>query len=212
MVSDGELRATDIVILTGAGVSADSGVPTFRAADGLWEGSRVEDVATPEAFARDSELVHAFYDARRAKLDSVEPNAAHRALAELEQRWRGDFLLVTQNVDDLHERAGSKRLIHMHGELQRGWCLACDGRFPWAGPMGEGASCPACQVAGHVRIAMGRGPGAVAVVAQVDRHHPPRRGKPAADHAPVPGRTDGGSDRPEAADPRSDRAAGEGRW
>jgi NAD-dependent deacetylase len=140
-----------IVILTGAGVSAESGLATFRGPDGLWEGHRVEDVATPEAFARDPGLVHKFYDARRAKLDIVEPNAAHLALARLDSEWPGDLLIITQNVDDLHERAGAKRLLHMHGELTSGWCLACDTRFPWAGPMGEGASCPVCQVAGRVR-------------------------------------------------------------
>ena len=143
--------AERLMILTGAGISADSGVPTFRAADGLWEGHRVEDVATPEAYNRDPALVHAFYDARRAYLASVEPNAAHLALAELERRWPGEFLLVTQNVDDLHERAGSQRLIHMHGELKCGWCLACHARFPWSGPMGEGASCPACSTEAQVR-------------------------------------------------------------
>ena len=141
----------NIVILTGAGVSAESGVATFRGPDGLWEGYRVEDVATPEAFHRDPALVHEFYDARRAKLGTVEPNAAHKALARLDAEWLGELLLVTQNVDDLHERAGSKRLIHMHGELTSGWCLACDSRFAWAGPMGEGASCPTCSAAGHVR-------------------------------------------------------------
>jgi len=140
-----------IVILTGAGVSAESGLATFRGPDGLWEGHRVEDVATPEAFARDPGLVHKFYDARRAKLDIVEPNAAHLALARLDSEWPGDLLIITQNVDDLHERAGAKRLLHMHGELTSGWCLACDQRFPWTGPMGEGASCPVCQVAGRVR-------------------------------------------------------------
>src|SRR5215208_4139964 len=141
----------NIVILTGAGVSADSGLATFRGADGLWEGHRVEDVATPEAFARDPALVHQFYDARRARLSEVEPNAAHIALARLDAEWPGELLLVTQNVDDLHERAGSKRLVHMHGELTRGWCLACDERFGWTGPMGEGPACPACQVEGRVR-------------------------------------------------------------
>jgi len=140
-----------IVILTGAGVSAESGLATFRGPDGLWEGHRVEDVATPEAFARDPGLVHKFYDARRAKLDIVEPNAAHLALARLDSEWPGDLLIITQNVDDLHERAGAKRLLHMHGELNSGWCLACEQRFPWTGPMGEGASCPVCQVAGRVR-------------------------------------------------------------
>lgn len=141
----------NIVILTGAGISAESGLATFRGADGLWEGERVEDVATPEAFVRDPGRVHAFYDARRAKLSQVAPNAAHEALARLDERWDGDLLLVTQNVDDLHERAGSKRLIHMHGELAKGWCLACDQRFGWSGPMGQGASCPACSTGGTVR-------------------------------------------------------------
>lgn len=140
-----------IVILTGAGVSAESGVATFRGPDGLWEGHRVEDVCTPEAYRRDPALVHAFYDARREKLGTVEPNAAHRALARLDAEWPGDLLLITQNVDDLHERAGSKRLIHMHGELKSGWCLACDERFGWSGAMGEGATCPSCGTAGHVR-------------------------------------------------------------
>jgi NAD-dependent deacetylase len=142
---------TNIVILTGAGVSAESGVATFRGPDGLWEGQRVEDVATPEAFVRDPALVHAFYDARRAKLGRVEPNAAHRALARLDSQWSGELLLVTQNVDDLHERAGSTRLLHMHGELKSGWCLTCDDRFGWNGPMGEGAACPSCNTTGQVR-------------------------------------------------------------
>jgi NAD-dependent deacetylase len=141
----------NIVILTGAGVSAESGLATFRGPDGLWEGHRVEDVATPEAFLSDPALVHAFYDARRAKLGTVAPNAAHKALARLDAEWAGELLLVTQNVDDLHERAGSKRLIHMHGELTKGWCVACDERFPWEGPMGEGASCPSCKSRGQVR-------------------------------------------------------------
>ena len=141
----------NIVILTGAGVSAESGVATFRGPDGLWEGHRVEDVATPEAFRRDPTLVHAFYDARRENLGTVEPNAAHKALATLDAKWPGELLLVTQNVDDLHERAGSKRLLHMHGELKSGWCLACDDRFAWDGPMGEAAACPICTCAGKVR-------------------------------------------------------------
>ena len=141
----------NIVILTGAGVSAESGLATFRGLDGLWEGHRVDDVATPEAFRRDPALVHAFYDARRTKLGTVEPNAAHKALARLDAWWPGELLLITQNVDDLHERAGSKRLLHMHGELTKGWCLACDDRFAWDGPMGEAAACPVCQVQGQVR-------------------------------------------------------------
>ncbi len=141
----------NIVILTGAGVSAESGVPTFRAADGLWEGHRVEDVATPQAYARDPALVQAFYDARRAHLGRVEPNAAHLALARLDREWRGELLLVTQNVDDLHERAGSVRLLHMHGRLKSAWCLACGGRHVWEGTLGDAPACPGCGVAGQLR-------------------------------------------------------------
>jgi len=141
----------NLVILTGAGISAESGLATFRGPDGLWEGHRVEDVATPEAFLRDPALVHAFYDARREKLASVQPNAAHEALARLDSEWRGELLLVTQNVDDLHERAGSKRLVHMHGRLTSGLCLACGGRFEWTRPMGDGAACPECGSGGAVR-------------------------------------------------------------
>jgi NAD-dependent deacetylase len=141
----------NIVVLTGAGVSAESGLATFRGGDGLWEGHKVEDVATPEAFRRDPELVHTFYNARRARLDQVEPNAAHTALALLDLKWPGELLLVTQNVDDLHERAGSKRLIHMHGEVRKGWCLECDERFPWSGDLGTSTPCPACAAEGKVR-------------------------------------------------------------
>ena len=141
----------NIVVLTGAGISAESGLATFRGPDGLWEGHRVEDVATPDAYARDPALVHRFYDARRAQLDEVEPNPAHFALARLDAEWPGDLLLVTQNVDDLHERAGSSRLIHMHGENRKAWCLACDDRLPWPGPMGEAASCPSCGAVGQLR-------------------------------------------------------------
>jgi len=141
----------NIAILTGAGVSAESGLATFRGPDGLWEGHRVEDICTPDAYERDPTLVHAFYDARRAKLARVEPNPAHQALARLDAEWPGELLLITQNVDDLHERAGSKRLVHMHGELTSGWCLACDERFAWSGPMGQRASCPSCRAEGRVR-------------------------------------------------------------
>src|SRR3954469_16150699 len=141
----------NIVILTGAGVSAESGVATFRGPDGLWEGHRVEDVATPEAFRRDPKLVHAFYDARRARLGEVEPNAAHRALARLDAAWPGELLIVTQNVDDLHERAGAKRVLHMHGELRSAWCLACDARSAWEGALLPGPACPACGESGHLR-------------------------------------------------------------
>ncbi|HEY6917521.1 MAG TPA: NAD-dependent deacylase [Allosphingosinicella sp.] len=141
----------NIVILTGAGISAESGVATFRGPDGLWEGHRVEDVATPEAFARDPDLVQTFYDQRRAKLATVEPNAAHHALARLDAEWPGELLIVTQNVDDLHERAGAKRLLHMHGELKSAWCLACRERSRWEGDLVSGPACPACGVAGRLR-------------------------------------------------------------
>jgi NAD-dependent deacetylase len=141
----------NIVILTGAGISAESGLATFRGPEGLWEGHRVEDVATPEAFARDPVLVHRFYDARRANLATVEPNAAHRALARLDAEWPGELLIVTQNVDDLHERARARRLLHMHGELKSAWCRACDARMKWESGMGEGPVCPDCGFAGALR-------------------------------------------------------------
>ena len=119
---------------------------------GCGRGHRVEDVATPEAFVRDPALVQQFYDARRARLGEVEPNAAHVALARLDSEWADELLIVTQNVDDLHERAGAKRLLHMHGELLRGWCLACDERFGWTGDMlPNGNVCPSCEAVGHVR-------------------------------------------------------------
>ena len=113
-----------VVVLTGAGISAESGVPTFRDADGLWEGHRVEDVATPEAYEVQPMLVHQFYDARRTALDAVDPNPAHVALARLEQMLGDDLLVVTQNVDDLHERGGSTRVLHMHGQLRSALCRA----------------------------------------------------------------------------------------
>ncbi|MDB5692778.1 MAG: NAD-dependent deacylase [Alphaproteobacteria bacterium] len=142
---------SNIVVLTGAGVSAESGLATFRGPDGLWEGHRVEDVCTPEAFRRDPALVHAFYDARREKLKAVEANAAHRALARLDAEWPGKLLIVTQNVDDLHERAGAKRILHMHGELKSAWCLGCDARMKWEEDLGSGPPCPACGACGRLR-------------------------------------------------------------
>ncbi len=135
-----------IVVLTGAGISAESGVPTFRDADGLWEGHRAEDVATPEAFERQPSVVHRFYDARRAALAAVEPNPAHHALARLEDAVGDDLLVVTQNVDDLHERAGSTRVLHMHGQLLSALCRGCGGRHPWHGDLGDFPPCPGCGV------------------------------------------------------------------
>ena len=142
---DGRMNRTrNIVILTGAGISAESGIDTFRDAGGLWEKHRVEDVATPEAFARDPELVLRFYDMRRAAIQEKHPNAAHEALARLDREWDGELLIVTQNVDDLHERAGARRVLHMHGEHLNAWCTACDVRSPWRKPLIDRPSCPAC--------------------------------------------------------------------
>ena len=137
-------RIRNIVILTGAGVSAESGIDTFRSEGGLWEQHRVEDVATPEAFARDPDLVLRFYDMRRAAIQQKEPNAAHFALAKLDIEWPGNLLIVTQNVDNLHERAGASRLLHMHGEHLNAWCTACDSRPRWTGTLIDRPACPAC--------------------------------------------------------------------
>ena len=134
----------NIVVLTGAGVSAESGIDTFRSAGGLWEQHRVEDVATPEGFARDPDLVLRFYDMRRAAIQEKEPNAAHHSLARLDSGWDGELLIVTQNVDDLHERAGATRVLHMHGTHLNAWCTACDTRSPWRGPLIDRPPCPAC--------------------------------------------------------------------
>ncbi len=143
--------SNNLVVLTGAGISAESGLPTFRAADGLWEGHRVEDVATPTAFARNPALVQQFYNQRRAALAGVKPNAAHDALVRLEKEWPGDFLLVTQNVDDLHDRAGSRKLLHMHGELLSALCTACAKAAPWTSDMDEFCACTHCGRKGGVR-------------------------------------------------------------
>jgi len=126
-----------VLILTGAGISAESGIPTFRGADGLWEGHRFEDVATPDGFRRDPRLVHRFYNERRAALQKpeIEPNAAHHALADFEGRCVDDFLLVTQNIDNLHQRAGSIRLLPMHGELLKARCIDTGELFDWTGEL-----------------------------------------------------------------------------
>ena len=137
-----------IAILTGAGVSAESGIDTFRSAGGLWEQHRVEDVATPEAFARDPELVLRFYDMRRARIQEVDVNAAHSALARLDALWPAsdgyDLTIITQNVDDLHERAGARRLVHMHGEHLSAWCMACDARHSWRETLLDRPPCRSC--------------------------------------------------------------------
>lgn len=135
----------NIVILTGAGISAESGLGTFRDAGGLWARHRIEDVATPEGFARDPDLVHAFYNARRANAAGARPNAAHHALARLQQEWRGSVTLITQNVDDLHEQGGSGDVMHMHGTLAGAVCGQCQHRWPAPQEMATDDTCPACH-------------------------------------------------------------------
>ncbi|MEE3010686.1 MAG: Sir2 family NAD+-dependent deacetylase [Pseudomonadota bacterium] len=142
-----------IVILTGAGISAESGINTFRDAGGLWENHRIEDVATPEAFQRDPHGVQRFYNRRREQLrdPAIQPNAAHRALAELEQALPGQVLVVTQNVDDLHERAGSRNVIHMHGELLKARCQSTETLVPADRDLDPALSCTVCGAAGCLR-------------------------------------------------------------
>lgn len=142
-----------IVVLTGAGISAESGIRTFRAQDGLWEDHRIEDVATPEGFGRNPALVQRFYNQRRAQLQdpAIRPNAAHEALARLERDYEGELLLVTQNVDNLHERAGSRRLLHMHGELLSMFCHRSGKHFRIAGDITARLKCDCCGAAGTLR-------------------------------------------------------------
>lgn len=142
---------SSIVILTGAGISAESGVDTFRARDGIWSKVDFREVATPEGFARNPAKVHDFYNQRRRRMAEIRPNAAHFALARLEAGFAGEFLLVTQNIDPLHEQAGSRRLVHMHGQHDSALCASCGARFPWQGDMSLETVCRECGVAGHVR-------------------------------------------------------------
>lgn len=140
-----------IVILTGAGLSAESGLGTFRGTDGLWEEHDLEEVATPEGFARNPVKVHEFYNMRRGWLKQAKPNAAHFALARLERDYRGDVLTVTQNIDGLHEAAGCTHLIHMHGELGRARCARCGTSMPWTEDLSLTTACPVCHKAGFMR-------------------------------------------------------------
>lgn len=135
-----------IVVLTGAGISKESGLDTFRCAGGIWSRVRLEDVATPDGFRRDPTLVHEFYNARRAQLAdaAIQPNPAHHALARLEREWPGGVLLVTQNIDDLHGRAGSRNLIHMHGELRKVRCDNCGAVMGWLDAATPATPCPEC--------------------------------------------------------------------
>lgn len=140
-----------VVILTGAGISAESGLATFRDPDGLWEQHDPMDLATPEAFQRDPALVYRFYNSRRTQLASVQPNAAHAAVARLQREFAGDVFLVTQNVDDLHERGGSTQVCHMHGELLSMLCSACGKSMQAGQPFDNSSSCPSCDHAGSLR-------------------------------------------------------------
>ena len=146
-------RPRSIVVLTGAGISAESGIETFRAAEGLWANHHVDDVATLEGFARNPQLVYAFYNQRRRKLltPEISPNAAHSALAKFEHEFGGEFLLVTQNVDNLHERAGSENLIHMHGELLKMSCLNSKLIFDVSEDFDYDTQCRCCRSAGNLR-------------------------------------------------------------
>ncbi len=144
----------NIIVLTGAGISAESGVPVFRGADGLWEGHDWREIATPEAFEAQPELVHDFYNARRAMLGDVAPNAAHLALAELEAGWAargGSLTVITQNIDDLHQRAGSKNLIPMHGELNKARCADCGAVADSPVSLSLSEACAVCGAAGRMR-------------------------------------------------------------
>ena len=146
-------RPRSIVVLTGAGISAESGIETFRAAEGLWANHRVDDVATPEGFARNPQLVYEFYNQRRRQLltPEISPNAAHSALAKFEHEFDGEFLLVTQNVDNLHERAGSQNLVHMHGELLKMRCLNSKLVFDVSEDFDYDTHCRCCRSAGNLR-------------------------------------------------------------
>ncbi|MEX1147586.1 MAG: NAD-dependent deacylase [Sphingomonadales bacterium] len=140
-----------IVILTGAGISAESGLDTFRDKGGIWSRYTIEEVATPEAFARDPDLVHDFYNMRRRTALAAHPNGAHGALARLEAAHPGSVTLITQNVDDLHEQAGSRNVLHMHGELGRVRCTACGAVYGWRQDTGTGTACNGCRALGGVR-------------------------------------------------------------
>lgn len=142
-----------LVILTGAGISAESGIQTFRDANGLWENHRIEEVASPEAFRSNPDLVHNFYNIRRRQLKGadIKPNAAHFALSKLEDAWPGNFHLISQNVDDLHLRAGSKKVLNMHGQLNQVLCEACSQSMYWANDLSVTSVCKFCGHVGMLR-------------------------------------------------------------
>jgi NAD-dependent deacetylase len=144
-------RPSSIVILTGAGISVESGIASFRDRDGIWAKVDWRDYATPDAFAHNPARVHDFYNRRRRGVAEAQPNAAHLALARLEQDFGGEFTLITQNIDHLHEAAGSRNLIHMHGDLFSALCQACHQRSRWHGDMTTSSQCPSCSTIGQLR-------------------------------------------------------------
>jgi NAD-dependent deacetylase len=144
-------KTGNIFILTGAGISKESGLATFREQDGLWENHPIDDVATPQGFQKNPKLVHQFYNSRRKELKNVKPNAAHLALAKLEQAWPGKVILVTQNVDDLHEQAGNKNILHMHGRLKEARCVETGKVVSWSDDLSASTACPCCDKKGNLR-------------------------------------------------------------
>jgi NAD-dependent protein deacetylase/lipoamidase len=145
------MKFGNIVVLTGAGLSAESGLGTFRGHDGLWDNYNIEEVATPEGFARNPIKVHDFYNMRRGWLTKAKPNVAHLALARLEEANGSEVLIVTQNIDGLHEAAGTHHLIHMHGELGRALCARCGTSLPWLQDLSLNTACPVCHKPGYMR-------------------------------------------------------------
>ncbi len=148
-----KLKKPKITILTGAGISAESGIKTFRDHSGLWENYPIEQVATPEGFHKNPQLVHNFYNERRRELlsDRVRPNKAHLALAELEKQYLGEVVIITQNIDNLHERAGSKQILHMHGELLKARCIQTGHVSTTTTDTSPESPCPCCQIKGNLR-------------------------------------------------------------
>lgn len=144
-------QPSSIVVLTGAGISVESGIASFRDRDGIWARVDWRDYATTDAFARHPARVHDFYNRRRHSVAEAKPNAAHLALARLEAAFPGEFTLITQNIDHLHEAAGSKNLIHMHGDLFCALCEACHQRSRWHGDMTTSSQCPQCSTIGRLR-------------------------------------------------------------
>ena len=144
----------NLFILTGAGVSKESGIKTFREKDGLWENYKIEDVCTVEAFIKDPNLVNNFYNERRSSIidQKILPNEAHYQLAKLEKKWKGDFILVTQNIDNLHEQAGSKKILHMHGSLDKCFCMNCGAEYKFNFDLSTEFVCKKCNVKGKVRV------------------------------------------------------------